>query len=41
MRLATIHNLHFLVNLMGKAREAICDGEFEGFKREFLGDYVG
>lgn len=39
MRLATIHNLHFLVNLMKEAREAILEGRFEGFKGEFLQNY--
>lgn len=41
MRLATIHNLHFLINLMREARRAICEGEFESFKEDFLRDYVG
>jgi queuine tRNA-ribosyltransferase len=41
MRLATIHNLYFLVSLMKKAREAIVEGEFDRFKSEFLGNYVG
>lgn len=40
MRLATIHNLHFLLNLMRKSRDAIRDGEFTTFKKEFLRDYL-
>jgi queuine tRNA-ribosyltransferase len=39
MRLATIHNLHFLVDLMRKTREAIEDGEFIRFKKDFLRSY--
>jgi queuine tRNA-ribosyltransferase len=40
MRLATLHNLHFLVNLMREAREVISDGRFSEFKKEFLMDYL-
>lgn len=39
MRLATIHNLHFLVNLMKEARLAIKEGRFSDFKAEFTGSY--
>jgi queuine tRNA-ribosyltransferase len=39
MRLATIHNLHFLVNLMREAREAIGEGRFLEFKKEFITGY--
>lgn len=41
MRLATIHNLHFLVDLLRKTREAIEDGIFTSFKKEFLKEYMG
>ncbi len=41
MRLATIHNLFFLENLMTETREAIGEGEFNRFKSEFFGNYVG
>jgi queuine tRNA-ribosyltransferase len=41
MRLATIHNLHFLINLMEETRTAIKEGEFNTFKDDFLGDYLG
>ncbi|MEE9150387.1 MAG: tRNA guanosine(34) transglycosylase Tgt [Thermoplasmata archaeon] len=39
MRLATIHNLYFLLNLMGEAREAIRERRFSDFKKEFLRNY--
>lgn len=35
-RLATIHNLWFVLDLMSKAREAILSGAFESFRRSFL-----
>jgi queuine tRNA-ribosyltransferase len=38
-RLATIHNLSFLVDLMAKIRGAIQDGTFLSFKDSFLADY--
>jgi len=38
-RLATIHNLRFIVRLVAKVREAIKDGTFEVFKAEFLARY--
>ena len=41
MRLATIHNLHFLINLMGEARASIKEGDFNTFKDEFLTKYLG
>ncbi len=34
-RLATIHNLYYYLNLMSKMREAIVEGRFEEFRREF------
>ena len=39
LRLATIHNLHFIHNLMGKIRSAILDGTFSAFKDNFLASY--
>jgi queuine tRNA-ribosyltransferase len=39
MRLATIHNLHFLVKLMKEAREAIEEGRFLEFKTAFNSNY--
>ena len=38
-RLATIHNLSFIHNLMGKIRSAILDGTFSTFKDNFLASY--
>ena len=35
-RLATIHNIYFLVNLMKRIREAISQGSFLEFKEEFF-----
>jgi queuine tRNA-ribosyltransferase len=40
MRLATLHNLHFLINLMQEARTAIKEAEFNTFKSDFLSDYL-
>lgn len=48
MRLVTIHNLYFTHNLVEKAKEAIKEGMFESFVKEFevingkvLSNYVG
>jgi queuine tRNA-ribosyltransferase len=41
MRLATIHNLHFLVNLMREARKAIREGELLDFIKNFEKKYLG
>jgi len=38
-RLATIHNLRFIHNLMEKTRSAILDGTFNEFKNGFLSGY--
>jgi len=38
-RLATIHNLSFIHNLMQKVREAILSGTFNSFKDNFLANY--
>jgi len=35
MRLATIHNLHFMINLMQQARQAILEDRFNEFKNNF------
>ncbi len=34
-RLASIHNLHYYLNLVKEARKAIIDGKFKEFKKEF------
>jgi len=39
LRLASIHNLHFLLELMRQAREAIFEDRFELFKAEFLAGF--
>jgi len=38
-RLATIHNLNFMSNLMDKIRNAILNGTFNAFKDNFLATY--
>jgi queuine tRNA-ribosyltransferase len=35
-RLNTIHNIHYYISLMESMRNAICKGEFEDFKKDFL-----
>lgn len=37
--LATIHNVHFMVNLVDRMREAIEEGNFAEYKAEFLARY--
>lgn len=39
-RLATYHNLHFLIKLMNDSREAIKEGRFKEFKDEFIKNYM-
>ena len=39
-RLATYHNLYFLINLMKKSREAIKENRFKEFKAEFEKNYL-
>ena len=39
LRLLTIHNLHFYLNLMRRARSAIADGNFSEFRRHFVAGY--
>ncbi|MBE0479596.1 MAG: tRNA guanosine(34) transglycosylase Tgt [Dehalococcoidia bacterium] len=38
-RLATIHNIRYIVRLMAKTRKAIQDGAYGDFKKEFLAGY--
>ena len=33
--LATIHNLHYYVNLMREVRTSLDEGRFEGFRAQF------
>ncbi len=37
--LATIHNVHFLVQLVDQMRRALLSGQFDAFRVEFLGRY--
>ncbi|MGI6629269.1 MAG: tRNA guanosine(34) transglycosylase Tgt [Bacillota bacterium] len=39
IRLTTIHNLHFLVDLMNKIRNAILEDCFQEFRKEFFSQY--
>ena len=39
LRLATLHNLHFMLGLMKEIRRAILDGCFGALKEQFLGSY--
>ena len=38
--LLTIHNEHYIVNLVARIRQSIVDGRFEEFRREFLARYT-
>ena len=38
-RLASIHNLNFIINLMKEIRQSILSEEFDKFKKEFLSKY--
>lgn len=38
-RLASIHNVHFLLQLMRDAREALAEGRFEAYREDFLSSY--
>jgi len=40
LRLATIHNLYFYMELVSRARQAILEGFFQEWKKEFLGEYT-
>jgi len=40
MRLTTIHNVHFLIDLMAKIRENIKNGTFTKFKKDFLKNWA-
>ena len=33
--LASVHNLHYYVNLMGDVRQALDEGRFEAFAQQF------
>jgi queuine tRNA-ribosyltransferase len=39
LRLITLHNLHFYLELMRQARDKIDNGTFDAFRREFASNY--
>jgi queuine tRNA-ribosyltransferase len=39
--LASIHNVHFYLNMMAEVRQSIEEGRFAEYKREFLTGYLG
>ncbi|MGH7719227.1 MAG: tRNA guanosine(34) transglycosylase Tgt [Gemmatimonadaceae bacterium] len=39
LRLLSLHNVHFLIALMGDARAAIASGQFDGWSRDWLARY--
>jgi len=39
LRLITLHNLHFYLNLMSRARAEIERGTFDQFRKTFVGEY--
>ncbi len=39
--LASIHNEHFVVTVVGKIRDSLLDGTFAEYKKEFLSRYYG
>jgi queuine tRNA-ribosyltransferase len=39
LRLISLHNLHFYLNLMRQARQAIIEGRFPAFRAEFVAGY--
>jgi len=39
LRLTTLHNLYFMLTLMGHIRRAISDGHFAAYKNSFLANY--
>lgn len=38
--LASIHNLHFIIHIVDRMREAIANREFSDYKNDFLGKYL-
>ncbi len=40
LRLISLHNLHFYLNLMARARAEIERGTFDAFRRDFVANYV-
>ena len=40
MRLASIHNLRFIMRLMQRIRDALAGGDLRALRDEFLGRYL-
>ncbi len=40
LRLVSLHNLYFYLNLIRTARQAILEGNFAGFRRDFVSGYA-
>ena len=40
LRMASLHNVTFMVNLMGEIRQALLDGRFMAFRDAFLANYL-
>ncbi len=40
LRLITLHNLHFYLDLMTRTRRAIDDGKFSDFRQQFVANYL-
>ena len=40
LRLVTLHNLHFYLELMREARNAIENGDFKKFRSNFVAEYA-
>ena len=39
LRLITLHNLHFYLDLMRQARDAIMNESFDSFRKDFVANY--
>jgi queuine tRNA-ribosyltransferase len=39
LRLTTLHNLHFMLEIMRRIRQSILDGTFAAYKQAFLAVY--
>ncbi len=40
LRMASLHNITFMITLMGRIRAALTDGRFQQLKNEFLATYM-
>lgn len=41
LRMASLHNITFMINLMNGIRQALKEKRFNGFKKEFFENYFG